>query len=153
MTNAVTSGGPTPLPRSKTFGRIKPHDPEKGPIRPDASAQGFSELAAFFSSDTERSIWPRFCYLSTLDLVYKAEELSDAEIKLRKYDKEEQEILNDPANPRRDVVLQCATSHAAFKRYAQTDEYYKGKMELLTHIRAMLDEYSTTRPQVFVEDH
>ena len=115
-------------------------DIEKG----DTSAElvpGFTELATFLSTDTERSIYPRFRDLGALNLVYKAAELASLRSQLQRGDQMEKNIIADASHPRRDMTLKCATSFEAFEEAAENDDYYKSKRAALEKLTRLISEY------------
>ncbi|KAI9672239.1 MAG: hypothetical protein M1831_002053 [Alyxoria varia] len=102
---------------------------------------GFTELAAFLSTDTERSIYPRFRDLGALNLVYKAAELASLRAQLRRGDQLEKNIIANPNHPRRDLTLNSATSFEGFEEAAEKDDYYKSKKAALEKLSHLISDY------------
>ena len=115
-------------------------DPEKHPQRPEF-VPGLDELAAFVSTDTERSIYPRFRDLGALNIIYKANDLARVQKYIDECDRKEQDILADKAHPRRALTLSCSASISALQEAAKSDEYYKLKLEALENLHNMLNDY------------
>lgn len=137
LSTSTSRAAPTPA----TLARYVSGDRSKRLVAHAEYLHGFSELAAFRSSEDERALYRRFRYLCAYNLTFLECELGLLEAELVALDEEDKAILLDPKHPDFAHVSHYTTSYAHFKSTAHEDPRAARRMDLVTRLRSLLQEY------------